>query len=147
VFALNNFSYTITVTNLGPTSASNIIVSDTLPTNVVFVSASSGGTATNGIVTWPAMAKFTNSATTNFTLTVTAPANGSLTNKVSSGATTYDAVSSNNDGSSANAIVTTTITPQADIQTSNTGPTNVFAGTNFSYTITLTNLGPSTASS
>ena len=53
-------TYTITVTNLGPSTASNVAVTDTLPTNVVFVSASSGGTLSNGIVSWPALATLAN---------------------------------------------------------------------------------------
>ena len=37
-----NFNYTITVTNLGPSTASNVVVADGLPANLTFVSASGG---------------------------------------------------------------------------------------------------------
>ena len=37
VFAATNFSYAILVTNQGPSTASNIMVSDSLPAGVTFV--------------------------------------------------------------------------------------------------------------
>jgi uncharacterized repeat protein (TIGR01451 family) len=46
-------TYTITVTNAGPDLAADVVVTDTLPAGVTFVSASSGGTYGNGAVTWP----------------------------------------------------------------------------------------------
>ena len=146
VFAGTNFSYTITLTNIGPSTATSVVITDALPSGVTFVTASTGFTFTNGLVTWP-IASFTNGATTNLSVTVTAPASGTLTNRVTAGGTTFDPVLNNNDGTATNAIVTTTITPLADLQSTKTGPTNVFAGTNFSYTISLTNIGPSTATS
>ena len=53
-----------------------------------------------------------------------------------------------NDGqtSSGSATVSITVTPAvADIATTVTGPASVFAGVNFSYTLTVTNAGPSSA--
>ena len=35
----SNLTYTVTVTNNGPNNASNVMVTDTLPANVTFVSA------------------------------------------------------------------------------------------------------------
>src|SRR6185295_9382757 len=90
-----NFTYTLTITNKGPSTASSIVVTDTLPATVTFVSANGGGSYASGVVTWPAMT-MTNTATTNFTVTVTAPASGTLTNVVSSSSTTSDPDASNN---------------------------------------------------
>lgn len=146
VNAAESFAYTISVTNFGPSTASNIVVSDLLPAGVLFVSATSGGTSNNGSVTWPTLASFTNGASTNFTITVTAPPEGTLTNIASSTSTTADPVSTNNNGTATNSIVITTVIPQADVQTTKTGPTTVIATNNIIYTITVTNLGPSTAS-
>src|SRR5205807_1450145 len=101
--------------------------------------SSSGGTVTSSNVTWN-IASFTNAAVSNITLVVTAPNNGTnLTNIVASGAATADSVSTNNNGTASNAQVVTTVTPQADIQTTKTGPTNVLAGNSIVYTITVTN--------
>jgi uncharacterized repeat protein (TIGR01451 family) len=40
VNATSNLVYTISVTNFGPSSAGSVMVTDTLPANVIFVSAS-----------------------------------------------------------------------------------------------------------
>ena len=146
VFAGTNYSYTVTVTNSGPSTAGNVVVSDNLPTNTVFVNTTGGGTNDNGIVTWPVIPVLTNGGTFTFTVTVTAPPSGPLTNTVSGiSGPTFDPNPTNNNGTSPAAIVTTTVTPVADIGVSKAGPANVFAGTNFSYTITVTNVGPSSA--
>jgi len=44
--------YTITVSNAGPSDAKNILVRDSLPENLIFVSASHNGTYGNGFVLW-----------------------------------------------------------------------------------------------
>ena len=147
VLATSNLTYTITVTNLGSSTASNVVVSDVLPAGAIFVSASSGGTNNGGVVTWPTLVNFINGARTNYTVTITAPANGTLTSLVYSTSITADPDPSNNNGTSANNQVVTAVTPLADVATTVTGPTGVFAGENFSYTVTLTNAGPSAAGS
>jgi uncharacterized repeat protein (TIGR01451 family) len=141
-----NFTYTITLTNNGPATATNAVVTDTLPAGVTFVSASGGGLHTNGVITWPALASFTNAASTNYTVVVTLPASGTLTNVAAATSGTTDPDPANNNGSAAASRVITTITPVANLAMFKTGPTNVVAATNLTYTLTLTNLGPSTAS-
>jgi uncharacterized repeat protein (TIGR01451 family) len=140
VFAGTNFSYTISVTNIGPASASNVVASDVLPTNVVYVSASAGGTTNAGVVSWT-LETMALHATTNLTLTVTAPAGGTITNSATVTSSTTDTNSVNN----TSPPVGTTVTPVADLGVGKAGPGAVFAGTNFSYEIWVTNLGPSVA--
>jgi uncharacterized repeat protein (TIGR01451 family) len=94
----SNFVYTITVTNLGPSTASNVVASDILPAGLNFVSASSGGKATNGIVTWPKVSSLAVGSVINYTLTVNAPLTGRFTNSASAVATTYDPNPTNNSG-------------------------------------------------
>jgi uncharacterized repeat protein (TIGR01451 family) len=53
-------TYTITVRNLGPDAAMGVLVVDTLPAGAAFVSASGGGTAAGGVVTWPAIPTLAN---------------------------------------------------------------------------------------
>jgi len=144
--AATNLTYTISVTNFGSFTATNIVVTDTLPTNAVFVSASSGGVLSNGVVRWSGLPNFAVGAGTNFTVTVTAPADGSITNVVSSTATTADPTPGNNNGSAANAQVATAIIPLADVVVTKTGAASVAGGSNVTYTISVTNRGPSTAS-
>ncbi len=139
------FNYSITVTNLGPSTASNVVVTDTLPGAAAFVSATGGGVNNSGVVTWPAIAALSSGGTTGFSVAVTAPASGLLTNIVSSTATVFDPVAANNNGSAAAAQVITAIGAQADVMVFKTGPPVVLAGSNLTYTITVTNAGPSTA--
>ncbi|MCU0782567.1 MAG: DUF2341 domain-containing protein [Verrucomicrobia bacterium] len=108
VFALGNLTYTVSVTNLGPFTAANVVVSDTLPAGVTFVSASGGGANSNGVVRWT-IPSLPYAATTNFTVTATAPLTGTLTNTVASTANTSDPSTANNDGTSAAARVVTTV--------------------------------------
>jgi uncharacterized repeat protein (TIGR01451 family) len=145
VFAGTNFSYTVTVTNSGPSTASNVVVSDSLPTGIVFVSATGGGISNSGAVTWPTITTLTNGGTFTFNVTVTAPAGGTLTNIVSGISPTSDPIPTNNNGSSPSAIVITTVSPVADLAVGKSGPAGSFLGANFSYTISVTNFGPSTA--
>ncbi len=144
VLAISDFTYTITVTNAGPSPASGVVVSDTLPFGATFVSASDGGSNNAGEVTW-SIPSLATGAATNFTVTVTAPAGGTLTNSVLSTALTSDLNAANNNGSATDAQVITTVSPLADVATTVTGPASVLAAADFSYTITVTNAGPSPA--
>ena len=108
VFVGDPFTYSITVTNMGTASATNVVVSDVLPAGATFVSASSGGTNNAGVVSWPTLTNFVNGARTNYTVTITAPVSGSLTNIVYSTAITADPDPSNNNGATA---ATQAVTP------------------------------------
>jgi uncharacterized repeat protein (TIGR01451 family) len=92
VAANDNYAYTLWITNLGPSAASSVTVTDALPAGAVFVSASGGGTNRTGVVTWPAVASLNNGGTTNYTLSVKAPALtlGTVTNTLSVGSSTPD---------------------------------------------------------
>ena len=114
----SNLTCTINVANVGPSLASNVVVSDSLPVGSTFVSASGGGIYTNGVVSW-LVSNFNNGATTNFTVTVTAPLAGSMTNTVSSTATTIDTNLSNNNGSATNAQAVSTVAVNAGLANSN----------------------------
>lgn len=104
-------TYIITLTNLGPATASNVVVLDTLPIGAGFVSASSGGLHTNGTVLWPILPHVPSGASSNFTVTLLAPASGTLTNTVRSTSTTLDLEAGNNDGTAPDAWVVTVIQP------------------------------------
>jgi uncharacterized repeat protein (TIGR01451 family) len=146
VYAGSNLTYTITLTNAGLSSATNAILTDTLPTGATFVSASGGGSHSSGVVTWPTLAVFTNAATTNVTVTIIAPGNGPLTNYASATSSTTDTNSANNNGSATASRVITTVTPIADLVVAKSGSDGMLAGNNLTYTIAVTNLGPSIAS-
>ncbi|SDJ51674.1 VCBS repeat-containing protein [Frankineae bacterium MT45] len=104
-------SYTVTVTNNGPSNATGVVVTDHLPPSLIGPSASDGGVVAGGSVTWTVGA-MSNGQTLNFTVSGTAPASGSLTDTVSGTSTTTDPIQSNNDGSAPAATVTTLVTPE-----------------------------------
>ena len=146
VVASSNIVYTITALNSGPSTATNLIVSDTLPVGATFQSASGSYTLTNGVVTWAAF-NLASNGVANFTITLTAPASGTLTNIASGTSSTPDPEPSNNDGSSTNSRITTIVTALSDVRLSKSAQASVNAGANFSYTLIASNAGPSTASS
>jgi uncharacterized repeat protein (TIGR01451 family) len=87
--ATSNLTYTITVTNFGPSTATGVQLTDTLPPGMAFVSASPAGSFTtsfNSVVfnlgSMP-LVNGTNFSTTNVTLTVAAATSGTFTNTVS----------------------------------------------------------------
>jgi uncharacterized repeat protein (TIGR01451 family) len=145
VTAGGSFTYTITVTNLGPSTASGVVATDTLPAAVTYLNSTGGGSLSGSTVTW-ALGALAGGAATNVTVTVTAPASGAFTNIAQAGSSTSDPNPTNNNGTAPGSQVTTTVTPVADIGVTKAGPANVFAGTNFNYTITVANAGPSAAS-
>ena len=106
--------YTVSVTNTG-SAATGVTVTDTLPTGLTFVSASSGGSynAGTGKVSW-AVGNVANGATVTLTVTGTAPAaasvetnNGptSLVNTASTAANESEVVTANNSASTTSQLV------------------------------------------
>src|SRR5205814_1638881 len=111
-----------------------------------FVSADNGGTEAAGVVTWPAAASLANGGSLTYSVTVTAPASGTLVNVARAEASTADPDSTNNNGSAAANRVTTTVGEVADLAVAKSGPAVVTAMGSITYTIVTTNQGPSPAS-
>nr|BAL52986.1 hypothetical protein HGMM_F04A11C04 [uncultured Acetothermia bacterium]BAL60158.1 hypothetical protein HGMM_OP4C794 [Candidatus Acetothermum autotrophicum] len=102
----NNLTYTLTVENLGPATAINVVVTDTLPGSVTFVSAvPSQGSCTYaaGIVTCN-LGDINNGATATITIVVTPTVPGTILNNASVSSDTADP-NSDNDVSSAETTV------------------------------------------
>jgi len=125
VSATSNLVYTISVTNFGPSSASGVVVTDTLPAGVTFVSATGGGVNNSGVVSW-SLGALTSGQVSNVTVTVTAPASGSLTNVAMVSTPTGDPNPTNN----VTPPVITTVTAVADVGLGKTGPASVLASSN-----------------
>ncbi len=95
------FTYTLAVTNNGPALATNVTVTDTLPTQVSYVSAAAtqgtcsqaGGTVTCHLGT------MLSGATATVTITVSAVTRGQVTNTATVSATQPDPVTNNNSSS------------------------------------------------
>src|SRR5207302_268915 len=145
VIAGGTLTYTLTVSNAGPSTSSNVTVTDTLSPGVTFQSASGTGwscSQASGTVTCTrASLAPTGSTSSTITILVTAPnEGGTITNTASVSSATPDPNPANN-----SATEQTTVIASADLSITKTGPTQVDAGASFNYTLTVTNLGPSTA--
>jgi uncharacterized repeat protein (TIGR01451 family) len=135
-----NVTYTVTVTNNGPSPATGVVVTDPTPAGLAFVS-NTGSCATPYPCSVGALAA---GQTATIMSTYTIPSNfagASTTNTASATSAVNDP---NNTDNSASA--TTTVVQQADLAISKNGPPSASPGQLVSYTVTVTNLGPSTAS-
>ncbi len=146
VTAGNNITYTQVVTNNGPAASPNTTVTESLPANTTFVSASaSSGTCT-----------FT---TPNITCSLGTLANGSsdtvtvvLTSNTAAAGTMISEIASvasgvedpNTQNNTATATVTAASATQADLSVTSTASPSatVSYSNNISYTQVVTNLGP-----
>ena len=79
VTAGDDVTYTITVTNNGPDAATGVLLTDTLPSGVTFVSASSGYTEVSGVVTCD-IGALANGANAMIEIVVTTTGVGTITN-------------------------------------------------------------------
>ncbi len=149
VQAGSSLLYTITVQNRGPSAASNVVVTDTLPYGVTFDAANSSPGASEpvagSIVFVATQDPFPAGATETFTLTVDVapdlPIAFSLVNRAEVGSDTPDGNPDNN-----TAIEDTEVLATASLSVSKlSDPETVDAGTQLTYTIVVTNHGPAKA--
>jgi uncharacterized repeat protein (TIGR01451 family) len=139
-------SYTIGVTNLGPRDASNLVVTDRLPDgDVLLVSATGIGwacAATGQIVTCTRPLLLVGAAPSIVIDIQTPGVASSLVDQVTVTATTDDLNTVNNTAS-----ITTGVFDSADLSIEATAtPDPVRIGTEVSYTLSVTNDGPTPAS-
>jgi uncharacterized repeat protein (TIGR01451 family) len=154
VTAGTNATYTITITNNGPTAAQGVVLTDTLPTGSNFVSMTqTGGTdgftlnQSGGTATETATGNIASGASDTFTLVVAAPSslgNGAPFNDTASvSASNPDPNTSNNSATVTGSVVNNN--PNADLSVSPSGPTSANEGNTITYTVTVNNAGPSSA--
>ncbi|UCD09647.1 MAG: DUF11 domain-containing protein [Dehalococcoidales bacterium] len=147
----DNFTYTVTVSNNGPTIASGVEVIDTLPTDVTFISANtSQGTATyaGGNVTW-SVGDLEVNATANMKIYVAAPEDEEVDIIVTNTATVIGSFPDpklNNNATSENTTVTSSESFDLVI-TKTDNPDPVAISENITYVLTVENLGPADAES
>ncbi len=142
----NNLTYNITLTNLGPSTATGVVITNVLPSGVNYVSGTSsqGVVSRSGSLVTATLGSMGVNGTATLTIVVTPTAAGSLTNTVTAASAVNDANTLNNV-----AVTTSTaVTDSADLLVGLTAtPDPVTVGGNITYSITLTNRGPSTATS
>ena len=144
-------TYTIIVSNLGPSFATNALVTDTMPTQLIgptWTCATTGSGSTcpasgSGDISAPVDLAAGGQATFSVTGTIDSTATGSITNSalVTPSASNNDPNPLNNSASDTN-----TLTPTAAITITKTdNATSVVPGQNIVYTVVVTNAGPSAA--
>jgi len=147
----STFSYTIVVTNHGPDAAANVVMTDVLPSSLLFRSittpagftCSTPAVGANGTITCNA-ATLAFGASATFTLVVeVADSSGTIANTATASSDATDA-NAGNDGSTSAGVVAGPA--QADLEiTKTTSSTSATPGSTVNYTITVTNAGPSPA--
>jgi len=146
-------TYTQTITNHGPDTATNAFISETLPATVTFQSLSAPGgwscttpaVGASGAINC-SIASLANGASATFTLKVTVVAtSGTIVNTVTADSATWDNLAGND---SATATTSLPAVLSADLGiTKSTISSSAAPGGSISYTITLTNHGPDAAAS
>jgi uncharacterized repeat protein (TIGR01451 family) len=98
VTASDPLTYTVSVTNIGPKDATAVILTNTLPLNVVFVSAtlSQGNSSLNGRILRCTFGNLARGAIATLVLEVIPTVAGAITNTASVGAAEPDLVPGNN---------------------------------------------------
>jgi uncharacterized repeat protein (TIGR01451 family) len=153
VIAGNNITYTQVVTNAGPSTATTATLTETTPANTSFQSVTfpagwscitpsvgSSGTIT---CTNPSFAAGSATFTVALKVNVGTAAGTAINNTAVVSSSVPDPNMSNNAATAADVVATAT---QADLITTNTAaPSSVAAGTNVTYTQSVTNNGPAAA--
>jgi uncharacterized repeat protein (TIGR01451 family) len=143
-------TYTITATNSGPSQASGATLTDTFPGlervswTCVPSTGSSCSSAGSGALGETISVAPGGSVTLTARGSLPPSASGTLANTASV-APAADFADEN--GADDTATDTDTVTPEADLVVSESGPTKVVAGRDLTYTITVANPGPSDAPS
>ncbi len=134
-------AYTLTYTNDGPSPAANVIVQDTLPAGVTFVSASPAPSSIAGnVITWN-LGTLGSGAGGSITVntTVSIGALSSVTNQAQISTTTPG----DDPGDNTSTTTTTILSPNVTIQ--KTGPATAVTGSTISYNLSYRNTGTAAA--
>ncbi len=144
-------TYTVVAKNYGPSAAATNVLTDTLPTAATFASLAQSGTAwtcstpavgATGTISCT-LASFASGASTTFTVVMnipnTDPAGTLLTNSASASSSTVDPNPNNNSASVSTYVV---YNIQNDLSVTNSAsPSPVQAGSDVTFTQTVTNAG------
>ena len=138
-------AYSVSVTNFGPSAASGILVTNVLPVSMAILSAtvSQGSVTISSNVVVCNFGGLGSGGRATATINVTPTAEGSFVATSAVSANQFDPTPANNSAS-----FTSSVGPAADLRLGLIDiPDPVVLGSNFVYIISVTNFGPSVASS
>jgi uncharacterized repeat protein (TIGR01451 family) len=139
----SDLTYNLKVTNNGPSAASGVQVTDVLPGNASFVSASPGGSYNSGAGTVVFdLGGLASGASTPLTVTVHPAVQGTYLSTASVTSSSADANQANNSASASTSVVPS----PADVALAMTAPASLIIGNDLTYSLAVTNHGPSAAS-
>jgi large repetitive protein len=135
-------NYTLTVANAGPAAAAGVVVTDTLPAQVTYVSNSCGAAISGSTVTWT-IGALANGANQTCTINTTVNATGTISNTATVATSSTDPTPGNN--SSTATVTGGPATSDLSLTKTATPPATFAIGAPITYTLTVANAGPSAA--
>ncbi|MFN8595076.1 MAG: hypothetical protein U0559_02695 [Anaerolineae bacterium] len=134
-------TYTLIVTNAGPSAATGVILTDTLPAGVTLATTDGGCAGSTTLVCSIGTLNAGEAISRSIVVTVTVDAANTITNNASVTGTELDSNPTNNV-----AAVSTAVLPVAGLAISSIDePDPVYIGARLVYTLTVVNGGPSNA--
>ncbi|MCH7801338.1 MAG: DUF11 domain-containing protein, partial [Chloroflexi bacterium] len=136
-------TYTLTVTNIGPATSTNVVLTDNLPSSVSIVATSTTQGTCSGIATLTCnIGTLAVGASSTVTIVIIPTATGTLANSASVIGSEPDPNTSNNSATNTMTVSRATV----DLAVTKTdAPDPVQAGQDITYTIIVTNNGPDTS--
>ena len=135
-------TYTATINNYGPSMATNVVVTNTLPQNASLysTSASQGTISSVANIVVADLGSLPSGSNATVTIQVYPLVLGLITAKSVVSASTFDPNLANN-----SSTINVNVTPAADLVLTLSGPASAVVGSNVTYVVSVENLGPSTA--
>jgi uncharacterized repeat protein (TIGR01451 family) len=136
----SSFQYLLSASNAGPSTATVVVVTDTLPSNVDYVSNDCGATFAAPTLSWN-IGTMAPSGSADCIVTVVVNETGEIVNSASVSAATADPVPGNNTSSVViGGVASADLSISKDIDVSNAVP-----GESVTYTVVASNAGPGDA--